>query len=160
MARRSWRFTPCEKASHRFDDPAPLVSPADAIWTSRDGCRWASPDYERFRPLFAAAIDRRFHTIEHLDALVLTSRAQVWFGRDAAIVTELRTYPTGLRAIHGLVAAGDLQEIVGELIPRVEEWARDHAQCGVAMIESRVGWQKVLQPHGYAPFQTTLCKEL
>ena len=56
-------------------------------------------DYPRFRPLFAEALDRRLYTIEHLDRLVFSGRAQIWFGDAAAIVTEVRTYPTGARVI-------------------------------------------------------------
>jgi len=62
-------------------------------------------DYRRFRPLFAAAIDRRFYTVEHLDHLLLSGRAQLWTGEKAAIVTEVTAYPSGAKAICGLVAA-------------------------------------------------------
>ena len=74
----------------------------------------------RFRPLFMEALDPRFYTIEHLDRLLRNGLAQIWSGEEAAIVTEVRTYPTGAAVIHGLVAAGDLDEIVGALIPRAE----------------------------------------
>ena len=154
------RFQPGSLASQRFDVVEQLAPAGEVAWTSPDGRCWQSPEYARFRPLFAKAIDRRFYTIEHLDRLILTSRAQCWFGERAAIVTELRTYPTGVNAIHGLVAAGDLAEIAGELIPRAEHWARDQASCAIAMIESRAGWARVLERHGYGAHQTTLIKEL
>lgn len=118
-----------------------------------------SPDYARFRPLFAEALDARLYTVEHLDALLLSGRAQVWFGENAAIVTEIRTYPTGARVIHGLVAAGDLDEIVGALIPRAEAWGRSIG-CVLAIIESRPGWARALKRKGYAPHQVALRKVL
>jgi hypothetical protein len=116
-------------------------------------------DYPHFRPLFAAAIDPRFYTIDHLDHLVLSKRAQCWFGEEAAIVTEVRTYPSGATAVHGLVAAGRLEEIVDVLIPMAEAWGRAIG-CTLAVIESRGGWARQLKDHGYAPFQTAVAKEL
>lgn len=116
-------------------------------------------DYLRFRPLFAEAMDQRLYTIDHLDELVLSMRAQVWFGDDAAIVTEIRTYPTGACVIHGVVAAGSLSEIVNVLIPKAEEWGRSIG-CVLAIIESRPGWAKALKQYGYEPHQTAVRKEL
>ena len=114
-------------------------------------------DYLRFRDRFAEAMDRRLYTIDHLDHLVLSMRAQAWFSDHAAIVTEIRDYPTGAKVIHGLVAAGDLDEIVGELIPRAEAWGRSLG-CVMAVIESRQGWRRALK--GYEPHQMALRKEL
>lgn len=124
-------------------------------------------DYQRFRPLFAEALDRRLYTIAHLDRLVLSGHAQIWFGDDAAIVTEVRTYPTGARVIHGLVAAAApdappgraVAEIVEILIPRAEAWGREIG-CILAIIESRPGWARALKPHGYEPHQQAVRKEL
>lgn len=114
-------------------------------------------EYERFRPLFAEALDGRLYNIGYLDSLVLSMRAQCWFTDNAAIVTELKEYPTGARVIHGLVAAGDLGEIVNVLIPRAEEWGRSLG-CVLAIIESRPGWGRALKD--YEPFQTAIAKEL
>ena len=116
-------------------------------------------DYARFRPLFAEALDPRLYTIEHLDALLLAGRAQIWFGEAAAIVTEVRTYPTGANVIHGLVAAGDLEEIVEVLIPKAEAWGRSIG-CGLAIIDSRPGWARALRARGYAPHQVAVRKTL
>ena len=118
-----------------------------------------SQDYARFRPLFAEALDPRLYAIEHLDGLLCSGRAQIWFGEAAAIVTELRTYPAGARAIHGLVAAGALDEIVDRLIPRAEAWARSIG-CGFAIIESRPGWARALKHQGYEPHQVAVRKAL
>lgn len=115
--------------------------------------------YARWRPEFADALDHRFYDIGHLDRLVLgTGEAQMWTGVAAAIVTELRQYPR-CTAIHGLVAAGDLEEIVGSLIPAAEAWGRQQG-CAYAIIESRPGWQRMLRGHGYEAHQVALCKPL
>ena len=115
--------------------------------------------YQRFRPRFAEALDPRLYTLAHLDALIHSGRAQAWYGIDAAIVTEVRTYPTGARVLHGLVAAGPLEEIVGELIPRAEAWGRTIG-CVLAVVESRSGWVRKLKDAGYEIHQTALRKEL
>ena len=116
-------------------------------------------DYQRFRPLFEQALDPRFYNIEYLDSLVLSMRAQIWFSDNAAIVTEVKTYPSGATAICGVIAAGDLGEIVNVLIPKAEEWGRSLG-CTFAMIESRQGWARQMKQHGYAPFQVSIVKEL
>jgi hypothetical protein len=116
-------------------------------------------DYLRFRSRFGEALDPRLHGIEHLDALVLSGQAQLWLGDAAAIVTEVRTYPTGAAVIHGLVAAGDLDEMVGTLIPKAEAWARSIG-CAMAIIESRPGWARALRRCGYAPHQLAVRKDL
>ena len=116
-------------------------------------------DYAAFRPLFEAALDGRLYRIEHLDALLGSGRAQIWFGDNAAIVTEVREYPTGARVVHGLVAAGELDEIVGTLIPRAEAWGRS-VGCLLAVIESRPGWVRKLKAAGYRIHQTSVRKNL
>ena len=124
-------------------------------------------DYSAFRPSFEAALDERLYRIEHLDALIGSGRAQIWFGAHSAIVAEVREYPTGARAMHGLVAAVDpeappgagLDEIVGTLIPRAEAWGRS-VGCVLAVIESRPGWVRKLEAGGYRIHQTAVRKTL
>ena len=115
--------------------------------------------YAHWRPRFGEALDPRLYTLDHLDALILSGRAQAWFGEDGAIVTEIRAYPTGARVIHGLVAAGELAEIVGVLIPRAEAWGRSIG-CLMAVIESRPGWVRKLKAAGYSIHQTAVRKRL
>ena len=124
------------------------------------------PGYERFRPHLAEAVDGRFYTIDYLDWMIRTGRAQFRPGADAAIVTELRDYPA-CRAIHGLAAAADprsgrgagLDEIVGQLIPAAEAWGRSRG-CSQAIVESRPGWQRALRNHGYELHQIAVVKGL
>lgn len=116
-------------------------------------------DYLRFRDAFAEALDPRLHAIEHVDAMVLSGAARLFRSAGAAILVEIRTYPTGTRALHGLVGAGALDEIVGRLIPAAEQWARSLG-CTLSLIESRPGWARVMRKHGYAPFQLAIAKDL
>lgn len=117
---------------------------------------WAA--YRRWRPAFAAAMDARLYTPEWLDARLASGEAWLWHDDAAAIMAELRHYPTGARDLHGLIAAGDAARIRDVLIPRAEAWARARG-CVGAIIESRPGWARIMAGSGYAPHQLTLRKQ-
>lgn len=115
--------------------------------------------YERWRPEFAKAIDPIYGGISYLDYLVLGTRlAKFWPGENAAIVTRF-SYFLDCSIIEGLVAAGDLDEIINSLIPAAEEYGRAQG-ARFAVIESRAGWQKALAASGYEPHQVRLGKPL
>lgn len=116
-------------------------------------------DYARFRDQLADALDPRLYPIEYLDHLLFSGQAQAWFGDKACLVTEIRTFPTGAKAICVVVAGGDKNEIVGPLRERAEHWARSIG-CQFVLVESREGWKRALRPHGYGPFQFSLIKSL
>lgn len=114
--------------------------------------------YAEFRERFAEAMDPAFYTIEYLDWLVHSGAAGLFFADNAAIVVEIKDFPGGARAVHGICAAGDLTEIV-DLIVRAEAWGMGLG-CTHGMIESRPGWARIMKSHGYAPHQISLVKEL
>lgn len=118
---------------------------------------WAG--YRRFRDRFAEAMDPAFWPIEYLVGLILSGRARLWVGSEAAVVAEIRDYPGGARVVHGLVAAGRIEEIVEQLIPEAEAWGTAMG-CTAAIIESRAGWARALKAEGYAPHQVAIRKEL
>lgn len=116
-------------------------------------------DYGAWRARFAEALDPRFYNIEYLDWLLEHERAWLWFGRQAALAAEIKTFPTGMRAVSFVVAAGDLTELTEELRPAVEDWGRAGG-CSVSLIESRPGWEKSMKKHGYTLFQASIVKDL
>lgn len=118
---------------------------------------WAA--YCRFRPEFIEVMDERYHTIEWLDRQVLSGEFKFWHSDNAASITEIRTYPTGSKDIHGLIAAGDLDEITQLLVPQAEQWGKEQG-CVRALIESRPAWARQLKPHGYETHQVIVRKEL
>jgi hypothetical protein len=115
-------------------------------------------DYLRFRPLFAEALDPRLYRIDYLDALVASGIGRIWAGEKAAIVAALRRYPTGATVVHGVIAAGDKDEI-RKLIPLAEAWGREQGCIG-GTIDSREGWQRTLGNDGYRVHQLCLWKDL
>ena len=118
---------------------------------------WAG--YLRFRTQIASVMDPRFYTVEWLDQQILSGAHSLFVGDSAAIVTEIRTYPTWARELHGVVAAGDLAEIRDILIPQALEYGRLFG-CVQAVIESREGWGPVLKNMGFEKHQTTFRKAL
>lgn len=115
-------------------------------------------EYPRFRPAFEQAMDPRLYQIGYLDGLVHSGRAAFWSNDTAAIVAELKTYPTGALVVEGVVAAGALDGI-RMLIPLAEAWGKQHGAV-MAMISSRPGWAKALQSAEYAPHQLSIVKDL
>jgi len=115
--------------------------------------------YLRWRDEFAKVLDPALYTIGWLDGRVESGSAIFMGCDDAAILIEFREYPTGARDLHGLLAAGQLESIVGTLIPRAEAYAREQGAIA-AVIESRAGWMKALVGHGYEPYQTCIRKVL
>ncbi len=115
--------------------------------------------YVDWRDAFAEVIDERYYTLDWLDMRLLNGEVMFWGSENAAIIAELREYPTGSRDVHGLIAAGDLHEIIEELIPKAEAWGRENG-CIAALIESRPAWAKALAPYGYETHQVTVRKEL
>jgi hypothetical protein len=115
--------------------------------------------WPRWRDAFAAILDARFYTLEWLDGEVAAGRATLIAGDHAAVLIGVRAYPGGAREVHGLAAAGALDEIVAQLIPAAEAWGRANG-CIVATIESRPGWARALRNRGYALHQLGLRKEL
>lgn len=116
-------------------------------------------EYCRFRQGFSDAMDHRFYTINHLDDLVRSGMAQFLCTEQSAIVFEVRLYPTGKKALHGLYATGDVDEIAGVLIPRAEAQGRQMG-CEHAFVDSREAWQRILKPAGFDTYKVALIKEL
>jgi hypothetical protein len=116
-------------------------------------------DYQRWRSAFAEMMDPRYYRIEWLDGMLWSGRAKFWNCPGAALVGELRHYPTGAYDLHFLCAAGELRDIIETLRPPAEDWGRSIG-CLASLVESRDGWQRMLKAHGYSPFQTALRKEL
>lgn len=114
--------------------------------------------YAKFRDGFAQAMDPDFHRIEELDAKVADGSALFWFTDTSAIAGEVQRFP-GALVLHCLCATGDMAEIVNELAPRAEEWAK-RAGCSHVTVESREGWARVLKSRGYGIHTITLGKAL
>lgn len=97
--------------------------------------------YLRFRDDFITLAPDKYPP-EYIDAQVWAGFWRCWGNDDAAILAEIRIYPTGLREVHGIGAAGNPAAII-ELITQAEEWGRESG-CTLASIESRPAWARLL----------------
>ncbi len=97
--------------------------------------------YLPFRDEFTALAPDRYPA-EYIDRQVAARNWQCWSDGKAAILANVKQYPSGLRELHGLAAAGELESIQS-LIPLAEEYGR-HVGCSIASIESREAWVKIL----------------
>lgn len=111
--------------------------------------------YVRFRDEIVA-LDPDRYPPEWIDAQVWGGVWRCWGNEDAVILASIETYPSGVREVHGIAAAGNLNAIF-KLIPMAEEWGRE-AGCVRAVIESREGWMRALP--GYELHQVAVRKEL
>lgn len=113
--------------------------------------------YQPFRFGFISILDPRFYTPEWLDGEVYTGTYKLFTTDDAAILVELKVYPTELMEVHGVAATGDMGSIVSVLIPQAEQWGREQG-AEFASIASRPGWARVLKD--YAVHQVYIRKAL
>lgn len=115
-------------------------------------------DYHPWREQFAQALDPRFYTLDYLDSRINENTARIFTCPEAALIVELRPYPTGNFDGHVLIAAGDPMAVVETLRPQAEAWLREIGAMG-ALVESRPGWARLLKQHGYEPHQTMVRKD-
>lgn len=115
--------------------------------------------YMQFRDEFAGILDPRTHTIEWLDHQVRHGFMRVFGADDACMLAEIRMFPTGAHEVHAMIAAGNIETIIGVLRQQVEAWARETGALFVTA-SSRKGWERVLRPYGYEFWQSELRLEL
>lgn len=115
-------------------------------------------EYQPWRSRFAEAIDPRLYTIDYLDRRILDCSARVWTSPRAAVITEIKTYPTGASAVHFLIVAGE-KDAIKAFGPPVEAWARSIGCIG-ALIESRPAWAREMKAEGYEVHQISIWKDL
>jgi hypothetical protein len=113
----------------------------------------------RWRLAFTALLDPALYPAHWLDEQVAIGEFILFTGAESAILTSIRTYPSGLREIHGQAAVGELREIVSALIPLAEQFGKQHG-CVFASIASRPGWSRMMAPYGYETHQVEIRKAL
>ncbi len=115
-------------------------------------------DFDRLWPLLEAALDEHpgTYTKDDLWNEIDAGRAQFWPMPNAAVVTAIRTFPTGLRELRGWLAAGSLEEIAA-LEPFVCGWAKENG-CKRFVLTGRRGWKRVFP--GFREKMVFLSKEL
>lgn len=115
-------------------------------------------EYLDWREAFADILDERYYTIDWVDEAFADGRLHLFTGEKSAILVSVKEYPTGAKELHGMLAAGELNQI-RSTIAIAENWGRSIG-CVSAVIESRAGWMKVMREDGYQLYQTAIRKDL
>ncbi len=119
--------------------------------------RPAHPQWAKYRPQFASALEGGLQRIEDLERLIGQGKATFFPGKNAAVIAEKVDY--GQKSVFQCTwAVGDMNEIL-TLAPGIEAVGR-LLGCSEMLVEGRSGWTKVLKPLGYQPWSVTLRKEL
>lgn len=78
-----------------------------------------------------------------LEAL-LNRETQLWLAPEGALVTQIATYPTGMKVVILLLVGGTMSKWL-HLLPEIEEWARAEGCETSELPRGRKGWSRVLK---------------
>lgn len=120
----------------------------------------AADEWARCRHWIEGALehDGGLYLIEDVEAAIEAGEATFWPGRESACVTQFWEFPRA-KALNFWLAGGDLEELLGEMLPEIEAWARAH-DCTRLVVAGRRGWARAMRKHGYAEYWTALGKEI
>lgn len=98
------------------------------------------------------------HSIEDVEAMVADGDAQLWQGEKSAAVTEIVNFPQA-KVLHLWLCGGDLREITEVMLPKAEAFARAEG-CNRLTTAGRIGWDRVMNKHGFTPVASVCAKDL
>jgi hypothetical protein len=127
------------------------MSPPEWVTQHWDACKaWLNA------ALFASPVQT--YGLDHVRDALDRGLAQLWPTRKAAVVTEIVTYPTGVKGLSYWLAGGELEDVL-KTHDAVERFARQQG-CDFIEIRGRRGWQKAIRAYGFRPVGTYYLKEL
>ena len=114
-----------------------------------------TPNIHDYRELIESALAYSGGTHEFADVveLVATGKAQLWPAPRGVAITEIIVYPRK-RVLHCFLAAGELDQII-DMIDSAVAWGKAQG-CASLTLSGRMGWQRVLDRHGFKPVLVTL----
>ena len=119
----------------------------------------SAAEWARCKPWIEAALEYAFgYTIDDVWQAVEDGEAIFWPGRASAVITQVWIFPQA-KALNYWLAGGDLDELVNEMRPLIEERAKAAGLTHI-IIAGRGGWTRALRATGYAPIWTALGKEI
>lgn len=116
--------------------------------------------FERLSPHIERALTRSggTHTLEDVRSALIANRAQIWWGDESVIITEIEITPRK-KILRFWLAGGRLDELE-YMYPLIAEWGRNIG-CKRAVIVGRRGWERTfLREHGWRATHTVFEKEL
>jgi hypothetical protein len=97
------------------------------------------------------------HTFQDVADMVLAGKAQIWPAPRGVAITEIIEYPQK-RVLHVFLGAGELDQLL-DMIKSAEDWGRTQG-CTSLTMSGRLGWQRVLDKHGFKPVLITMEREV
>lgn len=103
------------------------------------------------KELFDKALDigGNTHTREDIAEGIKLGRFQYFGDDECCLVTEIIEYPRK-RVLHLFIAAGNLNKLLEEYLPRVKQFAADNG-CASLTSVSRKGFLKRFPAYGFKP---------
>lgn len=99
-------------------------------------------------------------TVADIDRALRAGEGTLWHTDKSVIFLRVDPYENGSRVLWAAPAAGDLQEILEQGTADIEQLARDNNCTQVLIQAGRDGWERALEPYGYAPVAIILRKVL
>jgi hypothetical protein len=117
-------------------------------------------EWARCSPWIQAALEYGdgTHELDDVKAEIDRGDAILWPGKTSAVVTQICVYPRKTLLTYWL-AGGNLKELIGEMLPEIEAFARKAKFDGIS-VPGRNGWVRVLGRQGYRQMWSICSKEL
>lgn len=114
--------------------------------------------FEHTWPLLEKAVERFGGAFEkhHIWAEIEAERAQLFATPNAALVSRVEMYPTGMKELRLWLGGGDMDDLL-KMQPIVVQFARS-VGCKRMLIEGRPGWARVFKDA--KPLAVTLVQEI
>lgn len=98
------------------------------------------------------------YTIQDIEDMIATGKAQMWPGETSIIITEIINYPRA-KHLHLFLAGGNLEELES-MLPEIIEWGKTQ-NCDRVSLSGRRGWERsFLREMGFKPTLVIMEKEL
>jgi hypothetical protein len=113
------------------------------------------PNIHDYRELIEAALayGGETHIFEDVVEMVDTGKAQLWPAPRGVAITEIIVYPRK-RVLHCFLASGEMDQII-DMIDSAINWGRTQG-CTSLTLSGRIGWQRVLNKHGFKAVLVTM----
>ena len=99
-------------------------------------------------PLLKRSIEMTNGRLSYITVLgdLVNRDMQLWLAPNGAMVTQIVTYPTGLKALVLVLVGGEMNKWL-HFLPEIEKWGKDKG-CEVSeMPRGRKGWTKMLKDY-------------
>lgn len=97
-------------------------------------------------------------SVEELTEDFASGRETLFVGAESIAIAHLRDRPP--LTVQCWAAAGNAEEILSVLAPRITEWGKMHGATRLEVSMSRRGWEKPLEAMGFTHYTTVYEKHV